>query len=52
MGAKVRDGIAELARKHSFAPLLGLVGEPLVNVLELNVELDKQFPLPAPVKAP
>src|SRR5262249_14148379 len=38
--AKVRTDIAELARKQSFTPLSGLVGEPLVNVLELNLELD------------
>lgn len=50
---KVRAGIEALARKHSFIPLSGLVGEPLVNVLELNVELDQQFPVPpAPAKTP
>ena len=36
-----------LVRKHSFTPLSGLVGEPLVNVLELNLELDtNRFPVP------
>jgi K+-transporting ATPase ATPase C chain len=44
--APVRKEIAELVRKHSFTPLSGLIGEPLVNVLELNVELDQTFPYP------
>ena len=44
---KVKQDISELVRKQSFSPLSGLVGEPLVNVLELNVELDRQFPLSA-----
>ncbi|QJX00614.1 potassium-transporting ATPase subunit C [Frigoriglobus tundricola] len=44
---RVKQGIAELARAKSFSPLSGLIGELLVNVLELNAELDKQFPLPA-----
>jgi K+-transporting ATPase ATPase C chain len=49
----VREGVAALARARSFTPLSGLVGEPLVNVLELNAELDRQFPVPpAPPKAP
>ncbi len=47
---KVREDIAALVRKHSFTPLGGLVGEPLVNVLELNRELDASFPMRA--KAP
>ena len=42
---KTKSGIAELLRQHSFKPLSGIVGEPLVNVLEVNVELDRQFPL-------
>jgi K+-transporting ATPase c subunit len=49
-GAKVRAGIEALVRGESFTPLSGLVGEPLVNVLELNIELDRQFPRPP--KAP
>ncbi|CAN5492464.1 potassium-transporting ATPase subunit KdpC [soil metagenome] len=36
--------IANLVSSKSFVPLSGLVGEPLVNVLELNRELDRQFP--------
>ena len=50
--AQVRDDIARLVKKHSFTPLAGLVGEPLVNVLELNIELDKQFPVPPAPKTP
>jgi potassium-transporting ATPase KdpC subunit len=46
----IRKDIEQLVRKHSFPPLAGLVGEPLVNVLELNLELDSLFPLPAPAK--
>jgi K+-transporting ATPase ATPase C chain len=50
-GKKVRTAIEELVRKHTFTPLSGLVGEPLVNVLELNVALDRDFPVPpAPAK--
>lgn len=49
---RVRDDVAGLVKKHSFTPLLGLVGEPLVNVLELNIDLDKQFPVPpTPLKS-
>ncbi len=43
----VREEIAALARKMSFTPLSGLIGEPLVNVLDLNRELDVRFPVPS-----
>ncbi|HEX3149304.1 MAG TPA: potassium-transporting ATPase subunit C [Gemmataceae bacterium] len=43
---KIKDGIAKLIDQHAFTALSGLVGEPLVNVLELNIALDEKFPLP------
>lgn len=36
--------LAELVKAKSFTPLSGLAGEPLVNVLELNIELDAKYP--------
>jgi tetratricopeptide (TPR) repeat protein len=44
---KTRQSIVEAINKLSFMPLSGLVGEPLVNVLELNVELDAKWPVPS-----
>jgi K+-transporting ATPase ATPase C chain len=41
-----RDQVRKLAEEMAFTPLSGLVGEPLVNVLELNLALDEKFPLP------
>ena len=49
---RTKQVIADSVRKQSFTPLSGLVGEPLVNVLELNAELDRQLPVPAPSKMP
>jgi K+-transporting ATPase ATPase C chain len=37
----VREAIEKLLEKHSFRPLGGLVGEPLVNVLELNRAMEE-----------
>lgn len=44
--ATVRTEIARVIEQQSFTPLGGLAGEPLVNVLELNLALDAQFPMP------
>ncbi|MCU0704277.1 MAG: potassium-transporting ATPase subunit C [Fimbriiglobus sp.] len=38
------DRLAAVVDELSFTPLSGLTGEPLVNVLELNLELDRRFP--------
>ena len=38
------DRIAGLVAKHTEGRQLGILGEPRVNVLELNLDLDLQFP--------
>ena len=38
------DRIAALIAKHTEGRQLGILGEPRVDVLELNIELDQQFP--------
>jgi potassium-transporting ATPase KdpC subunit len=40
----VRDRIKQLLEEKKEAPLGGLVGVPLVNVLEMNLALDDQIP--------
>ena len=41
--AKIHDEIQKLLKEKSFAPLGGLVGVPLVNVLEINLALQDRY---------
>jgi len=43
----VKNDVEALVREKSWAPLGGLAGEPMVNVLELNLELTKRYGTPA-----
>lgn len=41
--AKVKSDIEALLRAHARAPLFGLAGVELINVLEINVAIRKKF---------
>ena len=45
--AKVRQQIEEIIQEKTFAPLGGLAGEKMINVLEVNLELRKHFGAPS-----
>jgi len=46
--ARVRAEVEALVRSKARAPLGGLVGEALINVLEVNLELRARYGAPAP----
>jgi K+-transporting ATPase ATPase C chain len=48
--AKIHDEIKQLLQDMSFKPLGGLVGVPLVNVLEVNLALQDKYGKPAAAK--
>jgi potassium-transporting ATPase KdpC subunit len=45
------DKVATLVGAHTRGPMLGLLGAPRVNVLELNMALDDALPAPVPAAA-
>ncbi len=45
--AAVRKEIEQILQKNASAPWVGLAGEKFVNVLEVNLELHKQYGAPS-----
>ena len=43
---RVRDEIEGMLQSDAFAPLGGLVGEKMINVLQVNLELNKRYGTP------
>ena len=44
--SQVRMEIEQILQADSFAPLGGLVGEKMINVLQVNLELNKRYGAP------
>jgi K+-transporting ATPase ATPase C chain len=44
--AQVRSEIVQMLQTDAFAPLGGLVGEKMINVLQINLELTKHYGAP------
>lgn len=40
---QIKQQINQILEQHAFAPLLGLSGEKLINVLEVNLELHQRY---------
>jgi K+-transporting ATPase ATPase C chain len=45
--AQVRQEIEQMLHEGAFAPGAGLFGEPIVNVLQMNLDLRKRYGAPA-----
>lgn len=45
------DELRQLVAKHTESRQWGFLGEPRVNILELNLDLDRQFPLSKQARA-
>ena len=43
---EVRSEIDQVLQTDAFAPLGGLVGEKMINVLQVNLELTKRYGVP------
>jgi K+-transporting ATPase ATPase C chain len=44
--AQIRKEIEQILQENASAPWFGLAGEKFVNVLEVNLELDKRYGKP------